>query len=246
MVKFLKRKFFLYSFAFGFIFSFLIGFFAKNEIPILLIKSIVTGMLIGCFGLGLDFFLIKTLGEEEYERIFSFQVNKSSEPKEKPKFELREEVSEEEKKQFEEIIGQKEKEEKNISFNFSLQNSNENQEIIEEKKEKIEYYIKKIQSLLIYRLNFYKEKWHSISKRYIWKEPQNLFLDYYQYLDQLEDRLKRNFINLLFLSTRIFLALICLLVNSNPITIIISPTLIKRAAGPFMQIIPEFLSPGIT
>jgi len=50
---------------------------------------------------------------------------------------------------------------------------------------------------LIYRLNFYKEKWHSISKRYIWKEPQNLFLDYYQYLDQSEDRLKRNFINLL-------------------------------------------------
>jgi exodeoxyribonuclease VII large subunit len=69
--------------------------------------------------------------------------------------------------------------------------------IIEEKKEKIEYYIKKIQSLLIYRLNFYKEKWHSISKRYIWKEPQNLFLDYYQYLDQSEDRLKKNFINLL-------------------------------------------------
>ncbi len=68
---------------------------------------------------------------------------------------------------------------------------------IEDKRKEIESYIEKIQRLLMNKINHYKDRWHFISKRYIWKEPHNLFIDYYQNLDQLEDKLKRNFINLL-------------------------------------------------
>lgn len=56
----------------------------------------------------------------------------------------------------------------------------------------------------------------------------------------------KNFTNLLFLSTRIFLALIGLSANSKPIIIISSPFLIKWAAAPFMQITPEPFLPTMT
>ena len=75
---------------------------------------------------------------------------------------------------------------------------------------------------------------HSIQLSYgrVGKYP---YSDSYRYLT-----------NRLFSSTSIFFALIGLSVIAKAITIISSPLLIRCDAAPFMQIIPEPLSPAIT
>ncbi|MGC8764903.1 MAG: hypothetical protein ACP5QT_03370 [Brevinematia bacterium] len=108
MVKFLKRKLFIAFFVFGGVFSIILGLFSKSNVVILLLKSLLTALLLGAFGLGLDIFLINTIGEDEYEKLFSLSSEKGSDVtgEKAGKIDIKEEVSEEEKNIYEDVIYQ--------------------------------------------------------------------------------------------------------------------------------------------
>jgi len=58
--------------------------------------------------------------------------------------------------------------------------------------EKLENYITRIEKILKSSLNLYKQKYEFILSRSIWKSPELLFNEYYQYLDEIEQKLKKN------------------------------------------------------
>ncbi len=107
---FSKKRFFILCLSGGFIISFLLGLISRSGILNILIKSIVSSLVIGAFGFGFDMFLISTIGEEEYEKIFnSSNMQKNLEETEK-NIDIQEEIKEDEKLDYSDILKQSMKE----------------------------------------------------------------------------------------------------------------------------------------
>ncbi len=117
MVKFFNRKLFIIFLIIGGLFSFILGLFSRSTLTVILIKAVLTALLIGAFGLGLDLFLINAVGEEEYEKIFKFSFSKPETSKfenSQPTVDIKEEISDEEKKDYENIFYKNQAEEDTI------------------------------------------------------------------------------------------------------------------------------------
>lgn len=111
MEKILEKRFFIFLLAFGALFSFLLSLFSKSTPLTIIFKTLLTAIVFGVIGMGLDVFLIKTLGEEEYEKIFHSvekEDEKTSESPGKPNLNIVDKATEEEKYEYEELIKNRE------------------------------------------------------------------------------------------------------------------------------------------
>jgi hypothetical protein len=70
MQIFLKSKIIMFFGLFGFLFSMVLCIFSGTSLLLILTKSIAGGIILGALGLGLEFFIQKTLSEEDYNSLF--------------------------------------------------------------------------------------------------------------------------------------------------------------------------------
>lgn len=75
MQELLKSKMIVYFALFGFGFSFLLGIITRGTIAALLFRSIISGLIMGAVGFGVEYFLKSALSEEDYYNLF--QTSKS-------------------------------------------------------------------------------------------------------------------------------------------------------------------------
>lgn len=75
MQDLLKSKMILYFAAFGFVFSFLLGLVSRGSVFALVIRSIISGLIMGIIGFGVEYFLKTTLSEEDYYNLFQSSKN---------------------------------------------------------------------------------------------------------------------------------------------------------------------------
>jgi len=102
MVKFLNKKFFIAFFIFGGFFSLILSFFSGSKPPLILLKVFLSALFFGSLGLCIDLFLIKSLGEEEYEKIFSSEKEIKSDASKG--IDIVDNITDEEKAHYEDII----------------------------------------------------------------------------------------------------------------------------------------------
>ncbi|MCX7820063.1 MAG: hypothetical protein N2258_00110 [Brevinematales bacterium] len=141
---FSNKRFFIMCLAGGFLISFLLGLISKSGILNILIKSIVSSLVIGAFGFGFDVFLISTIGEEEYLKLFSNNIKTPKEPEKN--IDIKEEIAEDEKLDYSEILKQPEEdvfsnastpspaEEKKYDFSSFVSNQSEQTSLPEVKE----------------------------------------------------------------------------------------------------------------
>ncbi len=142
---FSNKRFFIICLAGGFLISFVLGLISRSGFLNIIVKSIVSALVIGAFGFGFDMFLISTLGEEEYGRLFNNVNTTASEEKVEKKVDIKEEIEEDEKIDYSDILKQPtvenyvEKEEQPVEekkYDFSSFIEKEKSEtVVEETKE---------------------------------------------------------------------------------------------------------------
>ncbi len=156
MDKFLSnKKFFIFFLIGGLVISIFFGIIFRNNLLHILIRGIISSLVIGAVGLGLDIFLVSTIGEEEYNNLFSStsKNEKTSfehtdiEQNKKSNFDIREELTEEENISYEDILNNRSEEEKietpkeeTKKFDFSsvVTNQEEVKPLFEEENKKEE------------------------------------------------------------------------------------------------------------
>lgn len=140
---FSNKRFFIICLAGGFLISFVLGLISRSGFLNIIIKSMVSALVIGAFGFGFDMFLISTLGEEEYEKLFSNSSTSKSEKEPEKNIDIKEEIEDDEKIDYSDILKQpteenyveKEEqpvEEKKYDFSSFIEKP---EPVVEEKKE---------------------------------------------------------------------------------------------------------------